>query len=618
MANFNSKVPEPPARHFGLPLFGPVLVYDLVRYARHSRMFSSRVTYLVVLLLFLGLTGGVATLYTSASGSGGSTRETCRAMTVLTQVFCFTYFLVQILLTAGLTVAYVAPAVAQEKERKTLELLLATALDSRDIVLGKVLGRLARMGILYLAALPVLSAVQFLGGVEPVFVFIGYAATTLVALSVAGVAVLVSVYARRSDVASAATGGILILYFGLCCGGETLIGKGIATASPLFPGGPSGVDVVRTFEAGCPLDPLFRVLSGSSGAEAILSALPGYAAFHLLLAAGTLTLASLRLRPVARNQASGPGRKDASRPAAPPVGERPMVWKECHIKFIEFRGATLVLVQCMMAIPGLFVGALVYLAYRYGWPFGNSNGLAEGYNLSVRSFGMLFACSMPLAAAIAGVQALQRERDKETFDGLLTSPLSAAEILFGMWAGCMWPFRWMWVFLASTYLPALVTGGLSPLALPLLVAATLVYTGTLAAVGLWCSVACRTAVRAAAATVAFVALLMGGHWLLLGPCCYALGIYPRAKVVFGAHAGLTPPAVLGLAFPFARERFPGWFDEMGGEVFPYACVGLVCWAALGGLMWLAVNRRFKALYNRGDGLRPERPDLALCPAPAGE
>lgn len=597
MANPSCNGPEPPARRFGLPvrMFGPVFVYDLARHARRPRSYFGRVAYVALLLLLLCI------LVASQSGGGDSPGVAPEKMAGLTEGFFYAIFAAQFLLTLVLTPAYVAPAVAEEKERKTLELLLTTDLDGVEIILGKLSGRLGRLGLLQLASLPVLSAVQFLGGVEPALVLAGFAATALAALSLGGVAILTSVYARQSGEAILMTGCVLMLYLSFCCAGEIFILSGAFSPTQLFRGGPSAVDLVRTFEAGCPVHALFRRMTGSAGPEVILSVLPTYAAFHLLVAAGTVTMAALRLRPVALRQMHGPERKAvrrAGRRPSPPVGDRAMVWKECYFKESQIPWPKLF--RAVSTIPGLLPAVFVYLAYLYGYRFGYRESVATGFNLSVRLYGTAITWSFPLGAAVLGAQAVWRERDKETLDGLLTSPLSTGEILSGMWAGCVWPIHRMAVMLGCIYLPALLTGGLSPLALPLLVTAILVYTGTLAVVGLWCSVVCRTALRARAATAVSVVALMGGHWLVLGPCFHALGVYRRAEVVLRAQAGLTPPVALAVAFAFPLNSSVGELDDTGRELFPYACVGLVCWAALGGLVWRSANRRFRQLYNRGD------------------
>ena len=53
----------------------------------------------------------------------------------------------------------------EEKERDTLRLLFTTPLLDREIVLGKLLGRLTHLGTVILAGLPILSLIPIWGGV---------------------------------------------------------------------------------------------------------------------------------------------------------------------------------------------------------------------------------------------------------------------------------------------------------------------------------------------------------------------------------------------------------------------------------------------------------------------
>src|SRR5262249_39437353 len=91
-----------------------------------------------------------------------------------------------------------ASAICEEKERRTLEYLLATDLHNREIVLSKFLSRLANMALLVITGLPILSLIQFLGGVDPEMVLAAFAATGALMVSLAAVSILASVHARKT------------------------------------------------------------------------------------------------------------------------------------------------------------------------------------------------------------------------------------------------------------------------------------------------------------------------------------------------------------------------------------------------------------------------------------
>src|SRR5262249_41762416 len=127
----------------------------------------------------------------------------------------FTFMVVQLVLTVVLTPAYVAGAIAEEKDRKTLEYLLATHLRTREIVLSKLLSRLANLMLIVLAGLPVLSFVQFFGGVDPDLLLAGFAATGLLMVSLAGISIFCSVHARKPRDAIVLTYLIVVAYHSL-------------------------------------------------------------------------------------------------------------------------------------------------------------------------------------------------------------------------------------------------------------------------------------------------------------------------------------------------------------------------------------------------------------------
>jgi hypothetical protein len=133
----------------------------------------------------------------------------------------------------------------------------------------------------------------------------------------------------------------------------------------------------------------------------------------------------------------------------------------------------------------------------------------------------------------------------------------------------------------------------------------LIYSGTLTAVGLWCSVVCRTTTRATVAAV-FSALGLGvGHWMIW-LCCipFARGPGPDIEAVFKLQAGMTPPFVLA-ALPFSLDDRMHMTGSEAGEAIVYGFIGTIAWAGLGLLFWALLNDRFQTQNNRTDVIVPE-------------
>ena len=143
-----------------LKLFGPVLFYDLVRTARRGRYFLIRGLYAgaLCLLLFWQFLE-----YAVTSEQVRSSREIAN----FAESFFYGFMYIQFLAVLFLTPAFTAGAVAEEKERRTLEFLLATDLRNREIVLSKLAARTGNLMLVVLTGLPILSLTQFLGGIDP-------------------------------------------------------------------------------------------------------------------------------------------------------------------------------------------------------------------------------------------------------------------------------------------------------------------------------------------------------------------------------------------------------------------------------------------------------------------
>ena len=181
-----------------LKLFGPVLFYDMLCTARRGRYSLIRCAYSLFLLLVL--------FWSWSLTFGRSAIGPAREQAGLIAMNYFMWFtLVQLIATFLLTPAYVAGAIAEEKERKTLEFLLATDLRNREIILSKFGSRLCNLTLFLLTGLPILSFLQFLGGVDPDLVLASFAIVGLSVVGLASLGILNSVMFKRPRDAIAMT-----------------------------------------------------------------------------------------------------------------------------------------------------------------------------------------------------------------------------------------------------------------------------------------------------------------------------------------------------------------------------------------------------------------------------
>jgi hypothetical protein len=191
--------------------------------------------------------------------------------------------------------------------------------------------------------------------------------------------------------------------------------------------------------------------------------------------------------------------------------------------------------------------------------------------------------------------------------------LDSNAILLGKWIGNILSVRWGWLWLGVIYALGLLTGGLHPLALPLLVGAWIVYAFVVSGIGLWFSMVSRTTLRATLWTLSATIAAGVGHWLLW-MCCLPLRIanVGDAEVVQGLgkfQVGFTPPLALGFSFTFSRVDFDsrGRGDDWALEAILYGVLGVVCWIVLGAGLAIANSSRFRLLTGRTPFSRPPRP-----------
>jgi ABC-type transport system involved in multi-copper enzyme maturation permease subunit len=604
-----------------LKLFGPVLFYDMVRSGRRGRYILLRCCYAGVLfVLFFGFFLESLNSRWDASPSGPALRAER----------CFeTLMLAQLLTALLLTPVYVAGSIADEKDRRTLEFLLATDLRNREIVFSKLVARLASLALLVLTGLPILGLLQLLGGVDPNLVLAGFAATGLTMLGLAGLGILCSTYARRARDAIALTYAGLFAYYVLSYFTLALLDLRPAfLAWPIWFGDspPTVASLLQTFNAGNLLLVIGEVVrAGYSGtlATTLPALLGGYALFHGALAGLCCTWAVLRLRAVALAQAGAPARRHRRLLRVfrrTRVSNRPMFWKEIHIEGAQRMGWLLRLLLLGLAALTFFPAALIlyryYFEFGYRSYWGMGDALVYEMNIWVRTWGTLVGCLILLGVAVRASTCVSRERDRQTLDGLLTTPLDSDDILLAKCVGNVLAVRRLWLWLGAIWALGLVTGGLSPLALPLVVAAWFIFAAALSVVGAWFSVVSRTGLRATVWTLLATLGLAVGHWLLwacmiplaLGGGGGGTGLESLAKL----QAGCTPPANLAL-LQFSTEDLQKRFenDTFQREILVYCIVGLFLWGLLTSLLWVAVSGRFRLLTNRHRGvdLSHRRPDM---------
>jgi ABC-type transport system involved in multi-copper enzyme maturation permease subunit len=602
------------ARAGWLPLLGPVFFYDLVRTTRRGRYAVLRAVYAGALLLFI-----IALYRVQPVLNRGAWWTTSGGMSRFAETFCYTFLAVQFAAVAILTPAYVAGAIAEEKDRKTLEFLLATDVRDREIVLGKMASRVANLGLVVLTGLPILSLTQLWGGVDFGLLLCAFAATGLTLLTLAAVSMLASVYTHKAREAvvlaylvAAGYVGVSVL-IDLLNFFPTITAFGVRVAGTTYTVGQL-VTVVGAGNPGLFGYGLYKdVHTGVTLQDSLASRTVAYAAFHLIVTVVFTAWAVVRVRPLALLDGAVKPKPRSERRRwlrwRPRPGRHPLLWKEIWaepgLTFNWFGKAILLLIILASLIPALWLVGDFLVRSGELW-YAQAEQLEQSVNTWVRIVGTLVACLTLLGVAVRAASGVSGEHDRQTYDSLLTAPIDSNSLLFAKWLGSVLSVRRAWLWMCLVWLLGSATGGLYAPTVPWMFLAWAVYAGFVAVVGLWFSMTCRTTLRATVWTLLTVTALGVGHWYLWAVFCMPLRLREDtfAWLVRFQMYGLTPPLSLAwLAFRGDSVE-SGVIGANGTEAddpmaaFYCLLAGLVLWSVAGYVLWRRAASRFRVLTGR--------------------
>ncbi len=467
-------------------MFGLVLQRELTLAGRRSRFALFRrlwTGWLVFQFVWMFLAWWVETEWRHVLGRGapffGDYAES------LLQALLFQ----QALLMIGVTPAYTAGALTEEKTSGTLQYLLTTGLCTWEIVVGKLLGRTAHVAMLALAGVPFLGFLSVFTGIEAGLLLLFLAALAMPLLAAGAAGLLASVWCRSTRDA------VLVVY--------TL--------------GLLAVGLARLLGWHTAFDP-FAVLTPDRGVGPLLRSGAAWGGLGLAF----LGLAAWRLRPAyVRQLEAGAGRAGPRwwRPARPPVGDQPLVWKERHVEGLAPFGG-------LRAVPRTFGLTLVFVATLAAFLFVlwdcrrpgiqpmdllhhlavmDLDGLHARFAMAGKAFAvpnvlMIVLASLVVAARASGT--VTGERERQTWEGLLLSPLTARQLLRGkLWGILGSSYPYLAAYAVPATLVALV-GGYWPAVLTLgAVGAAFLAMVVLGAVGVWCSVRSKSSWRSLLGTL---------------------------------------------------------------------------------------------------------------------
>ena len=162
----------------------------------------------VILTIYLVLLGGFALMaerLVESQYTGGFGQSSAFAGAAIGQGIFAALLMLMTLQVVFLAPSSTSGSISLEREKQTLELLIATPISSVAIVVGKLLSALVYIFLLIAASIPLMAVVFVYGGVGPEDVLRGYIVLVAAALAFGSFGLLCSSIVKRTTAATAIT-----------------------------------------------------------------------------------------------------------------------------------------------------------------------------------------------------------------------------------------------------------------------------------------------------------------------------------------------------------------------------------------------------------------------------
>jgi ABC-type transport system involved in multi-copper enzyme maturation permease subunit len=587
---------------------GPLFYYELVRMARQGRTTLVRCGYVLALsvALFLAYRSRFPDHDLLAAPLAPPALPP-NELSWLAEDFAFAILWAQTIAVFALAPAYAAGAVAEERERGTLDLLLTTHLTDREVLLGKLAARVTHLGGVLLAGLPLLAILQLWGGVELRPLLAATLATGMSLLSFAAVSLYCSVRSRTvGDALAASYSAVVMVVPALCClpAGIAITPVGMFTAiRGSFD--PSGWLWGRLWGL---LNPVVACLlyHGLAVLVSVVLATRSFRRSDLWEGAG-----AAGAKPKRRPKKARPAQPVREPAPLPPVGDWPLLWKEARKRRDSVFPAG-VERWFLLALPVLL--CLAYLAGRRllgGEPGSLDENIRQLFEACITGTTLGFVASSYFFVSYRAATSVSDELDRKTLDGLRTLPVPRWTIPGAKWLAAVLAARMFAYALAMAV--AFGTGArlVDPAAALLLVALFAAQVALLASLGVWVSLAFGTTRRALVAMTVLLLLFYGGSSIALDLDRDA----ELARQAINARTGpLESPGLTRLHYYQVGLNPAGaWFflatsdptfreDAIANPHYKTrlraTAVGAGVYALLAGALWLDVCRRFRRFQER--------------------
>lgn len=530
---FRETVPRPPSHDTG-PM--PILRHDLTRAARRGRLTLVRTLYALALLATVGLA------FVAQFKVGGLTDAhvlSPKDMARFSADFAARCAWVQLIAVIVLAPALAAPALADERQRGTLDLLRMTGLRSGVIVRGKLFSRVAQLLSVLLIGVPIGAVMLLLGGVDWRYPVGSFILSAGLAASLAALGLTCSARAKSVPAAMVTTYGIGCLAYLI----TVVVPHGwfanplsfLASWSAEYPAawftGALTCTAIHVIAALVLAQVASRLLTPDRDARehAVAEAVRlsrranrgGFRAPPSDIAVLAGAAFDLLRRPA---PSPVPSAKALRVFPVPPIEGDPLLWKELHFGGNPAIGELIRSIGCLiLMLEALVAGVAIFLLALVNEP---PKAVVRDIGEMARGLAVLSLAGMAVAVTGYAAGSVSREREQKTLDALLTLPFGRGAVLRAKWIGSVLRGRWPWATAVVALTIGCVVGDLHPLGALAVALVAVVHAGFFAAVGVWLSVVCAGTGRAVVIAGVLLVGLIAVPWALADAAPY---VYPFSR-----------------------------------------------------------------------------------------
>jgi ABC-type Na+ efflux pump permease subunit len=330
-------------------------------------------------------------------------------------------------------------SIAQEKDRKTIVLLLLTRLSDHEVVLGKLVSSLLPVFSMLLASFPVVGLITLFGGVSWQQILVVYAIALAAILAAGSLGTLFALWREKTFQALTMTAIAISLWVGLWEAAALVAGD-----TPI-----AGITLVELTTALSPFRATWSALVNTSSGS--VSALPKellFVAVAIGISVILNVISTLRLRAWNTGRDAMPRKEDDAEEktveqaqaghvdarvrtvdqTSRPVWDNPILWREmCTWAY----GRKVLFMR--LAYVLLFAAAAAGIWFTTGAGQGSRNERTI-VPIAARTLAPFLVVSLVIVNALA-VTSITNERDGGALDLLLVTDLTPKEFVFGKMGG---------------------------------------------------------------------------------------------------------------------------------------------------------------------------------------